>query len=349
MTMAPSLYMVNEWLLSGIILVHANIPIRCGRMDVKERMRELGEGIVNEAFDDLFSHNIPSPMANRVLRRFSRWWRDYTRAALIVMSCQAVGGDPALVRQAAKSLVLTGGAFDLHDDIIDKSFVRKKTRTRSIQDRYGMEATLLAGDALLIGGLANLADMPGLNEKVRRQVLTEITNGLFELGSAEMEEMAFVHNLEATPRRYIRILWMKSADMESYTKIGAMIGNGSAEEVEALGLYGRCLGMICILRDELEDCFNDFYELRARISNESLPLPIVYSLGDKRCRDLLSGFFKRLPKQPTDKQLRTLIHLIDENRGFEKGQALIDKYVRMAKFEARKLKDPEPFLALFPD
>jgi hypothetical protein len=54
-------------------------------MDIKEWMRELGEGVVNEAFDDLFSHEIPSPMANRVLRRFSRWWRDYTRAALIVI------------------------------------------------------------------------------------------------------------------------------------------------------------------------------------------------------------------------------------------------------------------------
>jgi geranylgeranyl diphosphate synthase type I len=316
-------------------------------MDVRDRMKELGEGIVNEAFDDLFSYGIPSPKANRVLRRFSRWWTDYTRAALIVMSCQAVGGDPTLVRQAAKSLVLAGGAFDLHDDIIDKSFVRKKARKKSMQGIFGMEATLLAGDALLIGGLVNLAEMPGLSQTTKKEVVAEITKGLFELGSAEMEEMAFVHNLETTPRRYIRILWMKSGDLESYTRVGAMIGNGSKEEVEALGMYGRCLGMVCILRDELEDAFNDFHELRSRISNESLPLPIVYSLGDVKCRSLLKKFYGALPKEPSDKELERLIQIIDQNHGFEKGQALINKYVRVARTEARKLKDPDPFLAMF--
>jgi geranylgeranyl diphosphate synthase type I len=327
--------------------MHIDIPVGGEGMDVKCRLKELGEDIVNEAFDDLFSYGIPSPMANRALKRYSHWWRDYTRAALIVMSCQAVGGNPKLVYPAAKSLVLAGGAFDLHDDIVDKSFVRRRTKTKSIQGRFGTEATLLVGDALLIAGLVHLTEMPGLSEGTKRAVVAEITKGLFELGSAEMEEMAFVRNLETTPRKYIRILWMKSADTESYTKVGAMIGDGSKDEVEALGMYGRCLGMICILRDELEDTFNDFFELRARISNESLPLPIVYSLKDKKCRSLLKDLFDKLPKEPTDKELERLIEIIDNNRGFERGQDLINKYVRRAKAEARKLKDPDPFLAMF--
>jgi len=315
-------------------------------LDAKETLRTYGEDIVNEAFDDLFASGIPSPMANKVLRRFARRWRDYTRAALMVMSCQVVGGNPDHVRSAAKSLVLAGGAFDLHDDIIDKSFVRRKAKTKSIQGIYGMEASLLAGDALLIAGLVNLADMPGVNANMKKEVVAEIRKGLFELGSAEMEEMALVRNLATTPRKYLRILWMKSADVEAYTKVGAMIGNGTTEEIQALGKFGRCLGMICILRDDLEDTFNDFHELRSRILNESLPLPVVYSLTDRKCRASLSKMFEA-PQQPSDKDLENLINIIDSNKGFEKGQALINKYVRRAKAEAKKLKDPDPFLALF--
>lgn len=317
------------------------------RLDTQEMLREYGEEIVNEAFEGLFSGGITSPMANRILRRFARRWRDYTRAALMVMSCRAVGGDPELVRSAAKGLVLAGGAFDLHDDIIDRSFVRKKIRKKSIQGLYGLEATLLAGDALLIGGLMNLVEMPGVADKTKMRAVDEIRKGLFDLGSAEMDEMPLVRNLGTTPRRYLRILWMKSADVEAYTKVGAIIGNGTEEEIEALAKYGRCLGMICILRDDLEDTFNDFHELRSRILNESLPLPIVYSLKDERCRSLLSGMFDGFPKEPSDAQLNDLIKIIDDNHGFEKGQALIDRYVRMAKAEARKLRDPAPFLALF--
>ena len=316
-------------------------------MDAKQMLKDYGEEIVNEAFQDVLSNGVSSPTALRVLRRFSKRWRDYTRAALMVMSCQAVGGEIAHVHQAAKGLVLAGGAFDLHDDIIDKSFVRRKAGIKSIQGIFGVEATLLAGDALLIGGLLGMAEMPGVSDEIKRRAIAEIRKGLFELGSAEMEELALIRNLETTPKRYLHILWMKSADVEAYTKVGAIIGNGTEEEIDALAKFGRCLGMICILRDDLEDTFNDLHELRSRIMNESLPLPIIYSLKDRRCHDLLASMFEDLPREPSGERLKELIKIIDENRGFEKGQALIDKYVAMAKEEARKLKDPAPFVALF--
>lgn len=316
-------------------------------MDAREMLRSCGEGIVNEAFEELFSYPIPSPLANRVLRRFAKRWRDYTRAALMVMSCQAVGGDPKWVRPAAKGLVLAGGAFDIHDDIIDRSFVRKKARRRSIQGIYGLEAALLAGDALLIAGMAHLTDMPGVRQETSKRAVEEIRKGLFELGSAEMEELALVRNLGTTPRRYQRIVRMKSADVESYTKVGAILGGGGEAEVAALGEFGRCLGMVCILRDDLEDTFNDLFELRSRIANESLPLPIVLSLRDARCRSALEDMFSRLPQEPDDEELGRLIAIIDDNKGFERGQRLIDRCVARAKRSVAALPDPAPFQALF--
>jgi geranylgeranyl diphosphate synthase type I len=318
-----------------------------GFTDARELLRSLGEDIVDEAFDDLFAQGVPSSKAERVLRRFSQRWRDYTRAALMVMSCKAVGGVPEHVRPAAKALVLSGGAFDLHDDIIDRSFERRKNRRKSIQGLYGMEATLLAGDALLIGGLVLLAEMPGVPPERARRSVSEIRRGLFELGSAEMDELALVRDLGSTPRRYLRIVHMKASDVEAYTKVGAILGGGSEEEIDALGRYGRHLGEVCILRDDLEDTFNDAWELRSRISRESLPLPIVYSLGDSRCRSLLRGMFSKSPEDISEDELDRLIEVIDANRGFEKGQDLIDRHVRKAKVEARRLDDPEPFLALF--
>ena len=105
--------------------------------------------------------------ARRVLRRFSRRWTDYSRAALMVMACQAVGGDARSVRSAAKGLVLAGGAFDLHDDIIDRSFVRTEKGKESIQGIYGMEATLLAGDALPREELPAWADFAAAAQGLR--------------------------------------------------------------------------------------------------------------------------------------------------------------------------------------
>lgn len=308
----------------------------------------LGAEIVDGAFADLFATDIPSPMANRVLTRFSGRWRDYTRAALMVLACRAVGGDPELVRPAAKGLVLAGGAFDLHDDIIDRSFVRKRRGKKTIQGLYGMEATLLAGDALLIGGLLELTEMPGVGKKEARRAIAAIRAGLFELGAAEMEELRLVRNLQATPRSYLRIVRMKGADVESYTRVGAIIGGGREEEIEALGRFGRCLGIVCILRDDLEDTFNDMSEFSSRLTKESLPLPLLYSLRDERCAGLLQGIWSRPDGEgPDPAELKALIGVIDEHRGFERGQELINRYVRDAKRAASRLRDPEPFVRMF--
>jgi geranylgeranyl pyrophosphate synthase len=136
----------------------------------------------------------------------------------MVMACQAVGGDARSVRQAAKGLVLAGGAFDLHDDIIDRSFIRTEKGKKSIQGMYGVEASLLAGDALMIEGLIQLSHMPGVSENLARKAIGVIQDGLFELGSAEMEELRYVRNLNATARSYLHIVRMKGADVESYTR-----------------------------------------------------------------------------------------------------------------------------------
>ncbi len=316
--------------------------------DATQILRTLGEPIVKEAFDDLFERRIPSPMAKKVLRRFSRRWTDYTRAALMVMACQAVGGDVKSVRSAAKGLVLAGGAFDLHDDIIDRSFVMSEKGMKSIQGMFGMEASLLAGDALMIEGLIQLSNMPGVPAKVASKAVRVIQDGLFELGSAEMEELRFIRNLDSTPRSYLRIVRMKGADVESYTRVGAIIGGGSEREIEALGTFGRCLGMICIIRDDIVDTFNDLVECRSRLTRESLPLPVLYSLKDERVRAMLRDFWAK-PEQDqiTDEELDQLIGMIHENKGFEKGQALINRYIGTAKDALGPIKNPEQFRMLF--
>lgn len=312
--------------------------------DTANLLRELGEPLVKEAFQDLLSSQITSKKAKTILRRFSRRWKDYSRAALMVISCQTVGGDPRLVHPAAKGLVLTGGAFDLHDDIIDNSYFRTVKRKKTILGIYGREATLLAGDALLIGGMSELFELRNLISPERfAEVLAVIKDGLFELGSAEMDEMALIKNLKATPKKYLRVVKMKAADVESYMRVGAIIGGGSKVEVDTLGKFGRMLGMITILRDDIEDTFNDKEELNSRILRESLPLPIVYALSDPDCRAKLSSEFESMNNDDLD----GILPIIEKNRGFEKTKDVVEGYIKEAKNAALQLRDSKLLLSLF--
>jgi len=309
-------------------------------------LKDLGEPIVKSAIADAKNAEIPSATAKGAVTNFAERWNDYSRAALMVMCCEAVGGDPAAVLPAAKALVLAGGAFDLHDDIVDGSFTRTEKCIPTTLGKYGQHVTMLAGDALLIEGLSQLYRLAERMPMAKAgEIVKTIKNGLYELGSAEVDELELVRNVKVTPEMYLRIVRMKAADVESYTRIGAMAGGGTQDEIEALGKFGRTLGMIVILRDDIEDTFNDKQELLSRITKESLPLPLIYSLSDPACVQKIISIQAANTNNPVE--LDALLEIIENNGCFERTKANIQELLHQSKQSLRHLKDPSKLLLLF--
>jgi geranylgeranyl pyrophosphate synthase len=56
-----------------------------------------------------------------------------------------------------------------------------------------------------------------------------------------------------------------------------MLGGGRLGEVEALSEFGRRIGFISRLANEVEDCLNVTGDLGHRILYESVPLPLLYA------------------------------------------------------------------------
>lgn len=312
--------------------------------EIQEMLVSLGRPIVDAAFKEMLSTKITSPTALRALKRFARRWKDYSRSALMVLCCEAVGGDPKLVYPAAKCLVLAGGAFDLHDDIIDQSYVRTSKNRKTTLGIFGKDVSLILGDALLIEGLSKLVELSeGIEYPRVRSAVQVIKEGLFELGSAEVEELKFVRNANVTPSAYLRIVDMKAADVEAYARVGAILGGGMPQEIDALGHFGRQLGKIAILRDDIEDTFNDQAELISRITKESLPLPVIYSLSLPELKNKIESCFVSCPKS----RVSELIPLIEKAGGFEKTKNMIDSLVLKSKSALNNVRRPDRLLSLF--
>ncbi|MEJ5293251.1 MAG: polyprenyl synthetase family protein [Candidatus Methanosuratincola sp.] len=310
----------------------------------KDPLKTLGAPLVESAINDMLGARIKSVTARRAIRSFSRKWKDYSRAALMVMACKAVGGSPEMVSPAAKALILSGAAFDLHDDIVDNSYVRTEKNRKTTMGLFGREVTLLIGDAFLIEGLSQLYELRETMPYDRvNLVIKTIKDGLYELGSAEVDELRLVRNFNVTANQYLRIVRMKAADVESYTRVGAIIGGGTEDEIDTLGEFGRLLGMLVILRDDINDTFNDKSELVSRVTKESLPLPIIYSLNDKRVLKKLNS----LIEDNSAENIQGLLDLVDENKGFERTKALMEDYVSKSKALLSRIKDPKELLSLF--
>lgn len=222
------------------------------------------------------------PKLRDALEHYLANWDEFTHPGLFSVACEAVGGDPDDALQTQAAVAMMAAAFDLHDDIIDKSAIKNKIPT--IYGKFGGELALLLGNAFLIEGLKVFVDsttiLPNEQEKITFETLKKL---LFEVGNAHALEVGLKERKNITPSTYLKITEMKAASIEADMHFGALFGGGKDKEVEVLAKIGRILGILATLRGDLVDVF-DIEELRQRISVQDLPLPLIFAMHDQKIK-----------------------------------------------------------------
>ena len=65
------------------------------------------------------------PKLRDALEHYLANWDEFTHPGLFSVACEAVGGDPDDALQTQAAIAMMAAAFDVHDDIIDKSASKK--------------------------------------------------------------------------------------------------------------------------------------------------------------------------------------------------------------------------------
>ncbi|MEM5868023.1 MAG: polyprenyl synthetase family protein [Candidatus Aenigmatarchaeota archaeon] len=246
-------------------------------------------------------------------------------SALISLACEAVGGNPDDTSLIGAAMVLLAGAADIHDDIIDNSTVKNSKPT--VLGKFGRDLALLAGDALLFKGLTVLFEScKKLPMEKGERILKLVENAFFDLGIAEAKEASFKGNLEVSPREYLDVIKGKTSIVEMYARIGAIIGGGTLQEENALGKYGRTLGFLTTLRDDFIDIY-DPDELKNRLTNECLPLPLLYALQEPKIK---SRIMPILTKDITEESCLEIVGIVESVKDVQKLRRNMRTYVREA-------------------
>jgi len=269
----------------------------------------------------VLEEKIESKEVRDSLRFFMKRWRDVARPGLLSVVCQSIGGKPDDTTDVAIALILIAGATDIHDDIIDESEVKYGQPT--VYGKFGKNVAVLAGDALLLKGLSML------NKSCMKHpdIADTVKDMFFELGDAEALELQLRKNI-ATPETYLRIIRKKAADVEAHTRIGAIVGKADKLETKALGEYGRLLGMLIILKDDYIDSL-EYDELRHRIQNEHLPMPLLFALENKEVKTSINKILQK--KILTKQDIKLIERLIVRAQGFKKTAALIETLLESAE------------------
>lgn len=193
--------------------------------------------------------------------------------ALLTLSCKATGKDSKKTVPVAASLALIAWAADIHDDIIDQSLVKYSKKT--VYGKYGSSIALLAGDTLLMQG-SNLLhkECETLSTQQRDKIVYLVTEALFEISKAEAKEVKLRNKPNLTPNDVFELIKLKAVVPALHCKVGAILGQGTTQNIESLGNYGRIYGIVSLMLEEFMDMM-DCEELQNRLKHEYLPLPLL--------------------------------------------------------------------------
>jgi len=219
----------------------------------------------------------------RFRARFAYWgWRAIAGipAELDPMAPSAPSGDQDAVIGVAAALELLHAAALVHDDIIDRSDIRRGRPAAHAAfaaqhqaagwakdpARYGEAIALLTGDLLLGWADSAFREAVGLlgSRKAGTPATTEFERMRAEVTYGQALDVIEEHSWIARPdaeaaSRAQRVVVYKSAkySIEAPLVIGAMLGGAHPAQVEALRSFGVPLGVAFQLRDDLLGVYGD--------------------------------------------------------------------------------------------
>jgi geranylgeranyl pyrophosphate synthase len=304
---------------------------------IEKLLEERGAETFEKVRESLLEEKIECQEIQDALKHFLSYKRMgfLVRSALVSLGCEAVNGSAKIVPDVAAPLVLMSGGMDIHDDIIDES--KKQGSSTTVLGEFNKDIALLTGDALLFKGLISWSR---LTEKLPTDKFLAMCDILkqafFEVGDGEALELRLRKRTDVKPEQYIHIVRKKAADIGALLRIGAALGSGSKKENEVLGRFGRCLGMLWILGDDLTDMF-DHKEMALRANKGCLPLPVLCALNDVKAKAKLHSILSK--PRITQRDAKAVLDLVREGQGFKQTKALIEDISLDATRQIEGLKE----------
>jgi geranylgeranyl pyrophosphate synthase len=230
-----------------------------------------------EKFGQTITSGVTHPTLLSVLSDVKAYWKDMLRPTLASLCCEVVGGRPEMASDISLMITLVAAGMGLHDDVVDKS--TKKHFRRTILGLYGTDSSLVAGDLLIVKALTAIRKILMKNIPIIKtaNIIEVYENSFVKMCEGEFMEISCRKNVDNKLEFYEQVLWKFTADIEACTRLGAILGDGSNEEIQSLAKFGRHLGFISRLGSDLKDCLNLEGNLPQRLECESVPLPILFA------------------------------------------------------------------------
>jgi geranylgeranyl diphosphate synthase type II len=175
------------------------------------------------------------------------------RPALVILACDLFEGDVASAMKPAAAIEVFHNFTLLHDDIMDRSELRRGQPTVHI--KYNENAAILSGDVMSILASRLMNQAPGVVLNLVHDIFSKTAMQVCE---GQQMDMNFEELLTVSEEEYLTMIGLKTAVLIAASlKIGAILGGSSQKDAEDLYEFGRNLGLAFQLQDDLLDTYGE--------------------------------------------------------------------------------------------
>ena len=205
------------------------------------------------------------------------------RPALCLLACEAVGGTSHEALPAAAAVELVHNFSLIHDDIQDQD--RQRHHRPTIWALWGVPQALNDGNALY--ALANTTLLKLARNKAEPDRIVEASARLarssLEMMQGQYLDIEFENRLDVTTQEYLEMSARKTGALIACAmELGALVGSGEPGLVSAFAQYGRDIGRLFQIRDDILGVWGDEAATGkvtgGDIRRKKKTFPIIYAL-----------------------------------------------------------------------
>ncbi len=209
------------------------------------------------------------------------------RPILVIRGCEAVGGTPQDALPAAAAIEMIHCFSLVHDDLpaMDNDDLR---RGRPTLHRHTNEAmAILAGDAMMSLAVEMLASRVR-PESLALKLIRELVIGTNDMIAGQVYDSLPDFPPDTPPAQRLQSIHRNKtgALLRAAVRMGALAGQATSDQLDALTRYGEAIGLMFQIVDDLLDITQTTEQLGKTAGKDSaqekLTFPAVYGLDKSR-------------------------------------------------------------------
>lgn len=216
-------------------------------------------------------------------------------------------------QHAAVGLELLHTASLVHDDVVDESGERRGQA--SVNQVFDNKVAVLVGDYILSTALLQVSYT---HSEVIVRCLAELGR---TLSNGEILQLSNIQNQDISEDIYYQVIKQKTAALfEACAALGAVSAGATESEIESARRFGRNLGIIFQIRDDIFDYY-DHGEIGKPTGNDmiegKLTLPVIYALNTTEDEEMITLARKVKNGSVTDEEIARLVAFTKAHGGIE--------------------------------